>query len=175
MLEAHHHEETEMPRSTAIQSDRTRRRSPRASTSPASFNRHSPNSRPVGPDFPSLDVPPQRNSIAIDLIGSQTAGLLAPDLRICRVSVIEAHLCRRVLGQALVESLDFPRREGVREGATLPPSLGASSTGPSGTDSHPPALTEGHRVVEPCCRARLCAHGAAPSSKTSIDRRQANF
>ena len=79
-----------MPRSTAIQSERTRRRSPRASTSPASFNRHSPDSRPVGPDFPSLDVPPQRNSIAIDLIGSQTAGLLAPDLRICRVSVIEA-------------------------------------------------------------------------------------
>jgi len=77
MLEAHHHEETEMPRSTAIQSERTRRRSPRASTSPASFNRHSPDSRPVGPDFPSLDVPPQRNSIAIDLIGSQTAGLLA--------------------------------------------------------------------------------------------------
>ena len=28
----------------------------------------------------------------------------------------------------------------------------ASSTGPSGTDPHPPALTEGHRVVEP----RLC-------------------
>jgi hypothetical protein len=27
MLEAHHHEETEMPRSTAIQSERTRRRS----------------------------------------------------------------------------------------------------------------------------------------------------
>ena len=69
-----------------------------------------------------------------------------------RVSVIEAHLCRRVLGQALDESLDFPRREGVREGATLPPSLGASSTGPSGTDPHPPALTEGHRVVEPHAR-----------------------
>jgi hypothetical protein len=65
MLEAHHHEETEMPRSTAIQSERARRCSPRASTSPASFNRHSPDSRPVGPDFPSLDVPPQRNSIAI--------------------------------------------------------------------------------------------------------------
>ena len=121
MLEAHHHEETEMPRSTAIQSERTRRRSPRASTSPASFNRHSPDSRPVGPDFPSLDVPPQRNSIAIDPIGSQTAGLLTPDLRTCPVFVIEAHLCRRVLGQALDQSLDFPRREGIREGAALPP------------------------------------------------------
>ena len=121
MLEAHHHEETEMPRSTAIQSERARRCSPRASTSPASFNRHSPDSRPVGPDFPSLDVPPQRNSIAIDPIGSQTAGLLTPDLRTCPVFVIEAHLCRRVLGQALDQSLDFPRREGIREGAALPP------------------------------------------------------
>ena len=121
MLEAHHHEETEMPRSTAIQSERARRCSPRASTSPASFNRHSPDSWPVGPDFPSLDVPPQRNSIAIDPIGSQTAGLLTPDLRTCPVFVIEAHLCRRVLGQALDQSLDFPRREGIREGAALPP------------------------------------------------------
>src|SRR5207237_9284209 len=75
--EPHHPQQTAMPRSTATHPERTRRRSPRASTSPASFNRHSPDSRPVGPDFPSLDVPPQRNSIAIDLIGSQTAGLLA--------------------------------------------------------------------------------------------------
>jgi hypothetical protein len=136
-----------MPRSTAIQSERARRCSPRASTSPASFNRHSPDSRPVGPDFPSLDVPPQRNSIAIDPIGSQTAGLLTPDLRTCPVFVIEAHLCRRVLGQALDQSPE--RRD---QGGRCLTSLGASSTRPAGTDPHPPALTEGHRVVEP----RLC-------------------
>jgi hypothetical protein len=37
----------------------------------AALNRHSPDSRPVGRDHPTLEVPPQRNSIAADPLAAK--------------------------------------------------------------------------------------------------------
>src|SRR5260370_32076982 len=39
------------------------------------FNRHSPDSRPVGPDRPLFDIPLQRNSVATTSVRSQTGGM----------------------------------------------------------------------------------------------------
>src|SRR6266849_6239819 len=59
------------------------------------FRRHSPDSRPIRPDPPSLEVPPQPNSIATASVRGQTAGVPVRESRTRRFSVIKAHLCRR--------------------------------------------------------------------------------